>query len=122
MNENLEIVDSKSYWFVGAAYDKVDQTSRFFEIGTWEINPEANQIDSVKLIEAGDRIAIKSTYTRKNELPFDSRGHTVSVMLIKAIGTVIENIGDGNPLKVDWDNSFTPKELNRPVIVGDLTF
>ncbi len=110
MTENFEAIDVNSYWFVGAAYDGVDQTSRFVETGTWEINPEANQIDSVKFIETGDRIAIKSTYTRKNELPFDNRGHTVSVMLIKAIGTVIENLGDGNPLKVDWDNSFTPKE------------
>ena len=110
MTKNFEAIDVNSYWFVGAAYDGVDQTSRFVETGIWEINPEANQIDSVKFIEAGDRIAIKSTYTRKNELPFDNRGHTVSVMLIKAIGTVIENVGDGNPLKVDWDNSFTPKE------------
>lgn len=100
MTENFEAIDVNSYWFVGAAYDGVDQTSRFVETGIWEINPEANQIDSVKFIEAGDRIAIKSTYTRKNELPFDNRGHTVSVMLIKAIGTVIENVGGGNSLKV----------------------
>ena len=110
MTENFEAIDVNSYWFVGAAYNGVDQTSRFVETGIWEINPEANQIDSVNFIKAGDRIAIKSTYTRKNELPFDNRGHTVSVMLIKAIGTVIENVGGGNSLKVDWDNSFTPKE------------
>jgi 5-methylcytosine-specific restriction protein B len=50
----------------------------------------------------GDRIAIKAAYTRKNDLPFDNRGHTVSVMAIKAIGTIMENLNDGRHVRVDW--------------------
>jgi len=34
-------------------------------------------LDAVKSIQVGDRIAIKSSYTRKHDLPFDSRGQTV---------------------------------------------
>ena len=53
-------------------------------------------------MRAGDRIAIKATYTRKHGLPFDNRGHTVSVMAIKATGTVTDNLGDGERVRVRW--------------------
>ena len=43
-----------------------------------------------------DQIAIKSTYTRKNNLPFDNRGNRVTVMVIRVIGTVTENLNDAN--------------------------
>lgn len=51
----------------------------------------------------GDRIAIKSAYTRTTTgLPFDNRGQTVSVMAIKAVGTITENPNDGKQVRVDW--------------------
>ena len=109
MSGNLEIVDSKSYWFVGAAYSGTeDQTERFIKEGIWEAR--GKQFDLVKLIKVGEKIAIKSTYTRKKGLPFDNRGHTVSVMAIKAIGTVVENLGDGKTLKVEWNEENTLRE------------
>ena len=92
-------------WFVGAAYSSgtEDQTSRFIKEGIWENGWPDKHLDTVKSVEPGDRIAIKSSYTRKKNLPFDNRGHTVAVMAIKAIGTVKENPGDGRILKVDWE-------------------
>lgn len=110
MNQTSELTDTQPYWFVGSAYDDKDHTERFIEQGIWEFNPNAKPIDSIKSIKAGEKIAIKSAYTRKNELPFDNRGHTVSVMLIKAIGIVKENLGDGRNLKVNWKSDFIPKE------------
>ncbi|MTI94360.1 MAG: AAA family ATPase [Firmicutes bacterium] len=90
-------------WFVGASYGGTqDQTPRFLTQGIWENGYEDRYLDLVKSVRPGDRIAIKSTYTRKHDLPFDNRGHIVSVMAIKAIGTVTENPGDGRLLKVDW--------------------
>ena len=53
---------------------------------------------------------MKKTYTRKHGLPFDNRGHTVSVMLITATGTVRENLGDGRRLRVDWMPVDPPRE------------
>jgi 5-methylcytosine-specific restriction protein B len=50
----------------------------------------------------GDLIAIKLSYTRKHGLPFESRGQAVSVMAIKAIGTITENLHDGKRVQVDW--------------------
>ena len=99
-------------WFVGAAYSSgtEDQTSRFIKEGIWENGWPDKHIDTVKSVEPGDRIAIKSSYTRKKNLPFDNRGHTVAVMAIKAIGTVKENPGDGRILKVDWEPMNAPRK------------
>ena len=109
MSDNFELTDTKSYWFVGAAYSGTeDQTERFIQEGIWEAR--GKQSDLVKTIKAGEKIAIKSTYTRKKGVPFDNRGHTVSVMAIKAIGIVIENLGDGKALKVDWEEDTTVRE------------
>jgi 5-methylcytosine-specific restriction protein B len=50
----------------------------------------------------GDRIAIKSSYTRKHGLPFDNPHQAVSVMSIKAVGTITENLNDGKRVRVKW--------------------
>jgi len=47
-----------------------------------------------KSIQVGDRIAIKSSYTRKHNIPLRNRDQTVFVMAIKAVGTVKEGLGD----------------------------
>jgi hypothetical protein len=62
---------------------------RFLAEGIWEIHKPTDK-DSVlvKSMKTGDRIAIKAAYTRKRGLPFDNRGQTVSVMAIKAVGTI----------------------------------
>ena len=98
-------------WFVGATYGGTDdQTPRFLREGIWENGYQDKYLSAVKSIQAGDCIAIKSSYTRKHDLPFDNRGQTVSVMAVKAIGTVIENLGDGRILKVDWKPFDPPRE------------
>lgn len=103
MNAGPEGARGRDCWFVGASYGAVDdQTPRFVEQGIWENGYQDKYLDLVRSIQVGDRIAIKATYTRKNELPFENRGQSVSVMAIKAIGRVMENVGDGRRLKVDW--------------------
>ena len=102
MNSKSEEV-SRPCWFVGAMWGNDDQAPRFIQGSIWENGHQNSYLDEVKSIQVGDRIAIKSTFTRKNDLPFDNRGHVVSVMRIKAIGTVKVNPGDGRNLKVDWE-------------------
>ncbi|RPI71314.1 MAG: hypothetical protein EHM38_04055, partial [Geobacteraceae bacterium] len=103
MNSKAEGAGARACWFVGASYGGTDdQTPRFLQEGTWENGYQDKYLDTVKSIQVGDRIAIKSSYTRKHALPFDNRGQTVSVMAIKAIGKVKENLGDGRTLKVEW--------------------
>lgn len=68
-------------WFVGAAYKRTeDQTPRFLAEGIWENGYDDGKYgELVRAMRPGDRIAIKSSYTRKHDLPFDNRGATVSV-------------------------------------------
>lgn len=109
MSETLNIRPS---WFVGAAYNRTeDQTPRFLAEGVWENGYEDGKYgDLVRAMRPGDRIAIKSSYTRKRELPFDNRGATVSVMAIKAVGTITANLDDGKRVQVDWTPVSPPRE------------
>lgn len=104
--------ESKPCWFVGACFGgKDDQVGRFLADGVWEINnPSEKDMALVKSMNAGDRIAIKSTYTRKKDLPFDNRGNVVSVMAIKATGTITKNRQDGSTVEVHWDPPFQSRE------------
>ncbi len=130
MHSRHEGAGARACWFVGATYGGTDdQTPRFVQEGIWENGYKDKYLDAVKSIQVGDRIAIKSSYTRKHDLPFDNRGQTVSVMAVKAIGTVKENLGDGRTLKVDWKPFDPPREwyfyTNRStvwrVLPGDWT-
>jgi len=111
MNSKPEGAGARACWFVGATYGGTDdQTPRFLQEGIWENGYQDKYLDAVKSIQIGDRIAIKTNYTRKHGLPFDNRGHAVAVMAIKAIGTVKENLGDGRTLAVDWQLLDPPHE------------
>lgn len=93
---NKESQHLAATWFVGASFGGTDdQLPRFLSEGIWENGYEDKHLDMVQSMRPGDRIAVKSSYTRKHGLPFDNRGQSVSVMAIKAIGTITENLNDG---------------------------
>lgn len=100
------------YWFVGASYGRRDdQVERFLAEGIWDIDsPSDRNREQVLRMQPGERIAIKATYVRKNGLPFDNRGRSVSVMSIKAIGTITANQGDGERVSVAWEDGLSPRE------------
>ena len=103
MNAKIDANGVQASWFVGASYGGTDdQMPRFLADGIWENGYEDKHLDVVRSMRPGDRIAIKSSYTRKHGLPFDSRGQAVSVMAIKAVGIITENLNDGKRVKVDW--------------------
>ncbi len=105
------ISTSRQTWFVGASFGGTDdQTARFLAEGIWENGYDDRYLDLVQSMQPGDRIAIKAAYTRKHKLPFESRGHTVSVMAIKAVGTITENLKDGKRVKVDWTKTEPIRE------------
>ena len=92
----------RPYWFVGAAIGgNDDKSEEFVEKGIW-LTDNTSIGEKVNMIKAGDRIAIKSVYVKKHDLPFDNQGLPVSTMAIKAIGTVLKNHQDGRSLDVDW--------------------
>jgi 5-methylcytosine-specific restriction protein B len=96
------IEGNRPTWFVGASGDLGDYSQRFVKEGVWENGYADRYLDVVRSMQVGDRIAIKSSYTRKRGLPFDNKGQTVSVMAIKATGVITENLNDGRHLRVDW--------------------
>lgn len=103
MNTKSDGTSAQANWFVGASYGGTDdQTPRFLAEGIWENGYDDKLLDVVRSMRPGERIAIKSSYTRKHGLPFDSRGRAVSVMGIKAVGTITENLNDGKRVKVEW--------------------
>lgn len=99
-------------WYVGAYTGGGDKhrEDEYITNGEWINGYDDKYLDIVNSVKVGDRIAIKSSHTQKNNLPFDINGQWVSVMEIKAIGTVTENIGDGRTLKVDWKRFTVPKK------------
>ncbi len=103
--------ETAQYWFVGAMWDEGDQMPRFLQEGIWQNGYEHKFSDLVHSMKPGDRIAIKATYVRKHNLPFDNKGVPISGMKIKAIGTVTRNHGDGRTVDVEWEEPLgQPRE------------
>lgn len=80
-----------NYWFVGAAWKEGDQTGRFQKEGIWQNGYDEKFTQLVGQMKQGDRIAIKSSYVRKHDVPFENYGRSVSAMKIKLIGTITAN-------------------------------
>lgn len=102
-------------WLVGASEKKsdgtdIDWTDTFVDEERWECFYDEKYVETIKKIKVGDRIVIKSTTTKKYDLPFNNYNKDVSVMKIKAIGSVVENCGDGRNLKVKWEKVNPIKE------------
>lgn len=110
-----------NYWVVGADWSGEDKTAEFLENGNWENGYENKFIDLVKSVKVGDQIAIKAIYGQKHNLPFNNYKCYVSCMKIKAIGEVIENLGDGRHLKINWEETINEKIIYlytyRPTIM-----
>lgn len=97
-----------NYWLVGAFWndaDPPDRTEDFISNGIWKNGYEDKYTDKVRLMKAGDRIAIKAATVQHAGLPFEY-DKPASKMLIKARGTITRNLGDGRTVEVEWDPDF----------------
>ncbi|MBN1618390.1 hypothetical protein JW887_03545 [Candidatus Dojkabacteria bacterium] len=104
--------DDIDCWLVSAYWednDPPDQTERFLEEGVWINRQDDRYIDVVNSLNPGDKIATKSNFTQKNNLPFNNRGNTVIGYYFKAIGTIVDNFKDGKTIEVEWDPNFEQK-------------
>lgn len=98
--------DVVNYYIGGSVWKDArpkDQLSRFLNQGIWENGHDGKNIELVKSIKPGSRIAIKAVHTIETNK---------SVMTIKARGEVSENDEDGNILKVNWEENFKPFIVN----------
>lgn len=116
MNKYLLFLEEKSglksrtAWYVGALIGNQDHFEKFISQKIWVNGYEEKYTNLVNSIAVGDNIALKATYTRKNDLPFKNNGRPVSVMRIKAVGVVLENLKDGHQIRVDWQVVNPKKE------------
>ena len=93
-----------AYWFASAVWSgSGDQLERFLDEGVWENQFDDQFSGAVRRMKPGDRIAIKASFVRKRGIPFDVGGRPVSVMRIKATGTILANQNDGRTVRVAWD-------------------
>ena len=98
----------QNYWFLEANNNRSDI---FIRNNEWiYTGNNKKDIEQIHLIAAGDQVAIKSVSPQISDLPFENKGYPVPVTQIKAIGTVIENPGDGKSLKVSWQRSTPEKK------------
>lgn len=96
-------MDNRPSWFVSAfASNGNDQTSRFINGGFWENYYSDSYEYLINTIKVGDRIALKVTHNKTNNIPFNNKGRMVSVMEIKAIGVVTKNYYNGKKIGVEW--------------------
>ncbi|MBL7754240.1 MAG: DUF3578 domain-containing protein [Chitinophagaceae bacterium] len=110
VKNNFNVVDRRAeiidYYVLGAAWygdeNGPDQTERFIQSGIWENGYEDKFLDVVNKVKTGDRVAIKSSFATK-----DGK----SILRVKAVGTVNENLGNGKSLKINWDKNFVPFDL-----------
>lgn len=100
----------KYAFFVSSNIGSEDLTEKFINEGYWSHNFPTKYTKVVNELKVGDKIAIKSTYVRSKNLPFNNNGMPVSVMKIKAIGTITKNHYDGHRVDVNWEKDFEPKE------------
>lgn len=97
----------EQFWLVGGIVDGIDRRDEFIRDGIWEATNDTSNY--LSRMQVGDRIAIKSSYTRKHGLPFDVGGKTVSCLGIQATG-VITKVGSGYPVEVQWEPASDRRE------------
>lgn len=108
---DLIVGEDRNYWLVGSSDSGlIDQTDRFVDEGIWQNGDDGLFLERVRSVRPGDRIAIKSKFTRKNDLPFENNDKYVGMMSIKAIGTVLTGDNDGKQIEVKWDRFIEPRE------------
>ncbi|MDO5537073.1 MAG: hypothetical protein Q4F72_06060, partial [Desulfovibrionaceae bacterium] len=103
-----EQTDNPAFWCVGLGggpeEDKEKTLERFISQNIWEnLGDNEGLAETVNKVRAGDRLAIRTTHKRKDDLPFDSRGFYVSTVLVRAVGTVTDNPEDSHTLHVNWE-------------------
>ena len=101
-----------NFWLVGAYFNDHNENmyETFIKENRWENGYDDKYQDKVKEIKVGDKIVIKSSFTQKYELPFNNHDRIVSVMRIKAIGTVTSNKNDGKNVGVKWEKLVKPRD------------
>lgn len=98
-------------WFVskpGSA--DADDLQRYLSQGQWQAPNRQHVRDNVSRMQVGDRIALKATRNRVDDLPFFAGGRPASVMTIYATGSVTGINLDTGVIDVAWNSITAPRD------------
>lgn len=111
--------ENRKYYFVGTKFGEYDNLEHYKEEGKWELgwyNDEENaqyqkMLKVFNKIKSGDILLAKTSYTKKNNLPFEKKNDmTVSVMKIRGMAIVKEVLDDKHTIIVDWKENYSERE------------
>ncbi|WP_032538680.1 AAA family ATPase [Streptococcus mutans] len=111
--------ENRKYYFVGTKFGEYDNLEHYKEEGKWELgwyNDEENaqyqkMLKVFNKIKSGDILLAKTSYTKKNNLPFEKKNDmTVSVMKIRGMAIVKEVLDDKHTVIVDWKENYSERE------------
>jgi|GEM_PF-1100964 len=88
----LALFDSQNFFLAGHLWGNEDQMNRFINEGIWENGHDTNDTTAVNSVNVGDIVFLKSTYLQDE----------TSMLRIKGVGKVVENMRDGHILDIDW--------------------
>lgn len=110
-DEIEDLGDVEIYWIVspGPKSSNRNQVSDFFTRSEWRMDPNPRYESKVADMRPGERIAVRTRRNVVEQVPFDRRGHAVSVMDFHLRGVVTHNPGDGCSVQVKWE-----KPTERP--------
>lgn len=91
-----------NHWLAGSYWGGKEQMGRFIENKIWENGKQATYGKLVREVNRGDLILLKSSFAQKGN----------AILRIRAIGKVIENLGNGVDLKVFWIKPVHPIDIS----------
>jgi 5-methylcytosine-specific restriction protein B len=105
MNNDLV---APAYYVLGYKQGEgVEQQKRFIKDGLWDHDHNKEVEALVRRVPIGARVALKNYFTRGSR----KNGESKAYIQIVALGTVLENEGNGRRLLIDWDSPIKPYEV-----------
>ncbi|MBV6762182.1 GIY-YIG nuclease family protein [Rhodococcus opacus] len=97
--------DDECYWIVGCGTKRSgrNQVKDFLASGEWRMDPDPRYEPKVAEMQVGERITVRTRKNVKDDVPFERRDNSVSVMDFHLRGVITDNPGDGCSVKVDWE-------------------
>jgi 5-methylcytosine-specific restriction protein B len=102
-----QLDEDECYWIVGSGSKRSgrNQVEDFLASGEWRMDPDSRYEPKVVDMRVGERIIVRTRKNVTDDVPFDRRDNSVSVMDFSLRGVITENPGDGCSVKVDWEDA-----------------
>ncbi|MFF2114763.1 GIY-YIG nuclease family protein [Rhodococcus koreensis] len=99
--------DDECYWIVGCGSKRSgrNQVKDFLASGEWRMDPDPRYEPKVVDMRVGERIIVRTRKNVTDDVPFDRRDNSVSVMDFSLRGVITGNPGDGCSVTVEWEDT-----------------